>query len=68
MRSVVTFRALPLGALFPFRFSITLLFPWTPQLPLTSAQQTNTITPPETDFSLFSGPRELSRLQGETGA
>lgn len=65
MRSVVTFRALPLGALFPFRFPITPLFPWTPQIPLASAQPP---TPPATDFSLFSGPRELSRLQGETGA
>ena len=65
---VLPLRALPLGALFPFRFSVTLLFPRTPQLPLTSAQQTNTITPPVNDISLFSGPRELSRLQGETGA
>lgn len=41
---------------FLFSFPIILLFPWTPQLPLAFAQQPNTVSPPETGFSLCSGP------------
>lgn len=60
---VLSLRALPSGSPLSLQILCHPAFPWTPQLPLTSAQQTNTITPPVNDISLFSGPRELSRCR-----
>lgn len=68
VRSTVIFKDFPRGALFPYRFSITLIFPWTLQLPLASAQQPNTVTPPETGFLFVLYPLECSKLQEQEGA